>query len=81
MGVWPFTITPVLMSMPRRPKDWTTTAVTSSSTPGRMVGKGLEDGHRVPRSASMEANSQPIAPPPITAATPELLEVEDLVDW
>jgi hypothetical protein len=56
------------MSMPLRPKLFTTTLVTSSSTPGRILGRPSRIVTLVPRSAIIEANSQPMAPPPITTA-------------
>ena len=43
-----------------------TTRVTSSSQPGRILGSASRMVTSEPRSASVDANSQPIAPPPIT---------------
>jgi hypothetical protein len=39
--------------------------------PGQDLGQALEDGDlTLPRSAKVLANSQPMAPPPITATRP-----------
>ena len=45
----------------------TTTLATSLSRPGRIFGSASRIVTSAPRSANVEANSQPIAPPPITA--------------
>ncbi len=54
--------------MPRLAKLRETTLATSSSQPGRILGRPSSTVTFTPRSASIEANSQPMAPPPITAA-------------
>ena len=59
---------PVRMSMPRRLNDRTTTSATSLSTPGRIFGRASRMVTCTPMSDSIEANSQPMAPPPITTA-------------
>ncbi len=41
----------------------------SSSHPGRRVGRASSSVTLVPRSANIEANSHPIAPPPMTATS------------
>ena len=66
LGVCPFTITPVLMSMPRFLNARTTTLATSVSRPGRILGSPSRIVTFEPRSAKVDANSQPMAPPPIT---------------
>ncbi len=53
--------------MPRLRNDRATVLTTSSSQPLRMVGRASNTVTLVPRSLSNEANSQPMAPPPITA--------------
>ena len=65
---WPVTATPVRMSMPRFLNERSTTRVASSSQPGRILGAYSRIVTLVPRSLIMEANSQPMAPPPITTA-------------
>ena len=45
----------------------TTTLATSLSSPGRIFGNASRIVTSDPRSANVEANSQPIAPPPMTA--------------
>ena len=67
-GVWPVTITPVRTSMPRLLNDRSTTSATSLSQPGRIFGSASRTVTWYPRSDSIEANSQPMAPPPITTA-------------
>jgi len=54
--------------IPRLVKERTITLATSVSQPGRILGSASSKLTRTPRSDSMEANSQPIAPAPITAA-------------
>ena len=56
------------MSMPRPLKLFSMTLVTSLSRPGRIFGSASRIVTLVPRSASSEANSQPITPPPMMAA-------------
>ena len=58
---------PRLTSMPRLLNERTTARTTSSSHPLRMVGSASNTVTAVPRSANIEANSQPMAPPPMTA--------------
>ena len=48
-------------------KLFTTTAATSGSRPGRIFGRPSRIVTVEPRSANVDANSQPIAPPPMTA--------------
>ena len=67
-GLWPCTVTPVRTSMPRFLNDRATTSTTSLSQPGRSLRQRLEEVTWDPRSASIEANSQPMAPPPMTTA-------------
>ena len=67
LGVWPCTITPVRMSIFLFLKLRTTTLATSLSSPGRIFGSASRIVTWAPRSANAEANSQPIAPPPMTA--------------
>ena len=45
----------------------TTTLATSLSRPGRIFGSASRIVTLAPRSANVEANSQPMAPPPMTA--------------
>ena len=66
-GVWPVTFTPVRMSMPRFWKARCTGRTTSVSTPGRMPGSASSTVTWLPRSQNIDANSQPMAPPPMTA--------------
>ena len=56
--------------MPRLRNDRWTTPATSASQPARMRGSASRTVTSTPRSPIMEANSQPMAPPPITAAEP-----------
>ena len=65
--VWPVTVTPVRMSIFFFLNERTTTLATSVSRPGRIFGSASRIVTSAPRSANVEANSQPIAPPPITA--------------
>ena len=67
-GLWPVILTPVRMSMPRFLKERLTTLATSVSHPTRIDGSASRMVTLEPMSESSEANSQPIAPPPITAA-------------
>ena len=68
------------MSMPRFLKERPTTLATSVSQPARIAGRASSTVTVVPMSASSDANSQPIAPPPITAARRRQRgEVEELV--
>src|SRR5918993_952833 len=69
-GSWPTTLTPVRTSMPRFLKDRSTTEVTSLSQPGRILGSTSRIVTCVPRSLIIDANSQPMAPPPMTTAVP-----------
>ena len=66
-GVWPITLTPVLMSMFFFLKLRTTTLARSLSSPGRIFGRPSRIVTCAPRSANVLANSHPIAPPPMTA--------------
>ena len=70
VGVWPSTLTPVRMSMFFFLKLRTTTLATSLSSPGRIFGRNSRIVTCEPRSANVLANSQPMAPPPITATRP-----------
>ena len=54
--------------MPRFLNDRSTTWAASLSTPGRIFGSASSTVTWVPRSDIIEANSQPIAPPPMTTA-------------
>ncbi len=56
--------------MPRCLNDLSTTCVTSLSQPGRILGSASRIVTFVPRSLIIDANSQPMAPPPITTAEP-----------
>ena len=67
VGVWPFTATPVLMSIFFFWNERTTTFAKSASRPGRIFGKPSRIVTCEPRSANVDANSQPMAPPPMTA--------------
>ena len=67
-GVWPSTVAPVRTSIPRLLNDRATTATTSASQPGRSLGSASSTVTSVPRSLIIDANSQPMAPPPITTA-------------
>ena len=51
-----------------RLNDFSMTLVTSLSSPGRILGSASRIVTFVPRSASIEANSHPITPPPMMAA-------------
>ena len=66
--MWPVTATPVRTSMPRLANCRSTSLVMSSSQPGRILGSASRIVTLVPRSVIIDANSQPMAPPPITAA-------------
>ena len=66
-GVWPVTLTPVRTSILRRLNERSTTLTTSLSTPGRICGSASRIVTSAPRSLIIEANSQPMAPPPMTA--------------
>ena len=59
--------TPVRMSMFFFLKLRTTTLATSASSPGRIFGRPSRMVTCEPRSANVLANSQPMAPPPMTA--------------
>ena len=67
-GSWPVTLTPVRTSMPRFLNERTTTSATSGSTPGSTVGSASSTVTSVPRSDIIEANSNPMMPPPMTTA-------------
>ncbi|CAB4773170.1 unannotated protein [freshwater metagenome] len=67
VGVWPVTATPVLIAIFFLPNERTTTLARSASSPGRIFGRPSKMVTSAPRSANAEANSHPIAPPPITA--------------
>ena len=67
VGVCPCRVTPALTSILRFLNDRATVRTTSSSHPLRMVGSASNTVTEVPRSENMEANSHPIAPPPMTA--------------
>ena len=54
--------------MPRLRNDRRTTLATSASQPARMLGRASRTVTLVPRSPIIDANSQPMAPPPMTAA-------------
>ena len=54
--------------MPRLRNDRRTTLATSASQPARMSGRASRTVTLVPRSPIIDANSQPMAPPPMTAA-------------
>jgi hypothetical protein len=47
-----------------------TTEVTSLSQPGRILGSTSSTVTWLPRSDIIDANSQPMAPPPMTTAVP-----------
>src|SRR5439155_8234654 len=66
-GSWPSTLTPVRTSIPRFLNERATTLTTSASQPGSSFGSASSSVTWVPRSLIIEANSQPMAPPPITA--------------
>src|SRR5579872_3566417 len=66
-GAWPVTETPVCTLMPRLRNDRATTLTTSVSHPVSRVGRASSTVTCVPRSENIDANSQPMAPPPITA--------------
>ena len=66
-GLCPVTFTPVWTAIPRFRKDRATTATTSSSQPLSSVGSASRTVTWLPRSANIEANSQPMAPPPMMA--------------
>ena len=66
-GVWLSTLTPVTMSMPRFLKMRVTRRTMSPSHSARMPSSASSMVTLEPRSASSEANSHPITPPPITA--------------
>ena len=65
-GVWPLTLTDVRMSICFFLKLRTTTLATSVSRPGRIFGRPSRIVTFEPRSANVLANSQPMAPPPMT---------------
>ena len=67
LGVWPFTVTPVWTLIPRLRNDRATTLTTSRSHPVSSDGRASSTVTWLPRSENIEANSQPMAPPPITA--------------
>src|SRR3954447_23971942 len=75
-GVWPVTFTPVRTSIPRCLNDRSTICVTSLSTPGSTFGSTSRIVTFVPRSLIIDANSQPIAPPPTTTAEPGSLSID-----
>ena len=56
--------------MPRFLNDRSDHLATSLSQPGRIFGSASRIVTFVPRSAIIDANSQPMAPPPITTAEP-----------
>ncbi len=56
--------------MPRFLNERTTTSATSRSHPGRIFGSASKSVTWTPRSDIIEANSQPMAPPPITTTEP-----------
>ena len=64
----PYTFTPVRTLILRFLNECSTTLVMSLSSPARILGSASSTVTSVPRSAIIEANSQPMAPPPITAA-------------
>src|ERR1019366_8823842 len=66
-GLCPLTVTPVCTAIPRFRNDRFTTATTSSSQPVNNVGNASSTVTWLPRSLNIEANSQPIAPPPMMA--------------
>ncbi len=59
---------PVRTSMPRFLKERSTIEVTSLSQPGRILGSASRIVTWAPRSLIIDANSQPMAPPPMTTA-------------
>ena len=65
-GVWPLTATDVRMSICFFLKLRTTMLATSLSRPGRIFGRPSRIVTFEPTSANVLANSQPIAPPPMT---------------
>ena len=65
--MWPARVTPAFTSMPRFLNERTTVRTTSSSQPLRMEGSASKMVTDEPRSENMEANSHPMAPPPMTA--------------
>ena len=66
--------------MPRFLNERATTSTTSLSQPGRSLGSASSMVTWVPRSLIIEANSQPMAPPPITTAEDgQLVEHQHLV--
>ena len=80
LGVWPAIVTPVRISIPRFLKERPTTLATSVSHPVRIAGSASRIVTVVPMSASSDANSHPMAPPPMTAAVDgKRREVQELV--
>ena len=63
----PSTVTPVSTLMPRFLNARTTTSAACLSTPGRMSGSASSSVTSAPTSTRYDANSQPIAPPPMIA--------------
>src|SRR6476620_8765063 len=76
LGLCPVTATPVRMSIPRLLNAFKTTWVMSLSQPGRIFGNASRIVTFVPRSLIIDANSQPMAPPPITTADPGSCSIE-----
>ena len=62
--------------MPRFLNDRSTTEVTSLSQPGRILGSSSSTVTWAPRSDIIDANSQPMAPPPMTTAVPGTWGIE-----
>ena len=67
-GSCPVTLAPVRIVIPRFWNDRTTTLATSASQPGRIFGRNSRMVTLAPRSENVEANSHPMAPPPITTS-------------
>ena len=67
-GSWPCTVTLVCTPMPRLRNERRTTLATSVSHPARMLPSASSTVTSTPRSPIIEANSQPMAPPPMTTA-------------
>ena len=66
VGSWPTTFVSVRIVMPRFDRERDRRFVTSPSQPGMILGRNSRIVTLAPRSANVEANSQPIAPPPMT---------------
>ncbi len=78
-GTWPSTSRAVRTSIPRPLNERRTTLTTSLSTPGRICGSASSTVTSLPRSLIIDANSHPMAPPPITATLRGRGHLEHLV--